>query len=179
LILDLLSLARIESGEQLWTLSSITVAEMAQACVDRHQARARGKKQTMTLESPPADHVQVLADEEALAEILNNLVDNALKYTPEEGTIRLRWWSDDTHVTLEVNDTGIGIPEADLPRIFERFYRVDRARSREVGGTGLGLSIVKHVVERMDGSIKVESRLGKGSTFTILLPPTSTSSLAA
>jgi two-component system, OmpR family, phosphate regulon sensor histidine kinase PhoR len=170
LILDLLSLARIESGEQLWTLSSITVAEMAQACVDRHQARARGKKQLMTLEGPHADQVHVLADEEALAEILNNLVDNALKYTPEGGAIRLRWWSDETHVGIEVKDTGIGIPEADLPRIFERFYRVDKARSRELGGTGLGLAIVKHLVQAMHGSIRAASVFGEGSTFSIRLP---------
>src|ERR1019366_9524995 len=134
----------IESGEQLWTLDAIPVADMAQACADRHQARARAKKQTMTLDRPAVDHVQVLADEEALAEILNNLVDNALKDTPEGGAIRLSWASDETHVSIEVQDTGIGIPDADLPRIFERFYRVDKARSRELGGTGLGLAIVKH-----------------------------------
>jgi two-component system phosphate regulon sensor histidine kinase PhoR len=170
LILDLLSLARIESGEQLWTISSISVADLVQACADRHQARARGKRQAMTLEGPPSDHMQVLADEEALAEILNNLVDNALKYTPEEGAIRLRWWSDETYVTIEVNDTGIGIPEADLPRIFERFYRVDKARSRELGGTGLGLAIVKHLVQAMHGTIRAASVVGEGSTFTIRLP---------
>ena len=78
----------------------------------------------------------------------------------------------DGRVFITVSDTGSGMPSDDLPRIFERFYRVDRARSREVGGTGLGLSIVKHVVERMDGAIKVESRLGKGSVFTITLPAT-------
>ena len=76
----------------------------------------------------------------------------------------------DGRVSITVSDTGVGIPSEELPRIFERFYRVDKARSRQVGGTGLGLSIVKHVIERMDGSIRVESQLGKGTTFTILLP---------
>jgi two-component system phosphate regulon sensor histidine kinase PhoR len=170
LILDLLSLARIESGEQLWTLSALNVTDIVQACVERHQARAKSKRQTLTLEGPPGDHVQIVADEEALAEILNNLVDNALKYTPEEGTIRLRWWSDQSDVSIEVSDTGIGIPEADLPRIFERFYRVDKARSRELGGTGLGLSIVKHLVQAMHGTIGATSVFAEGSTFTIRLP---------
>jgi two-component system phosphate regulon sensor histidine kinase PhoR len=171
LILDLLSLARIESGEQLWTFLSLGVAEVADVCVERHQARAGGKKQTLTLEPPAvAKDVQVYADEEALSEILDNLVDNALKYTPEGGTIHLRWSSDDTHVIIEVEDTGIGIPASDLPRIFERFYRVDKARSRELGGTGLGLSIVKHLVQAMHGTIRASSVLGKGSTFTIRLP---------
>jgi two-component system phosphate regulon sensor histidine kinase PhoR len=171
LILDLLSLARIESGEQLWTLQALAVTELVEACVERHQARAQSKKQTLTLTPPPSDnHVHVFADAEALAEILDNLVDNALKYTPEEGAIRLRWWDDETHCNIEVQDTGIGIPDGDLPRVFERFYRVDKARSRELGGTGLGLSIVKHLVQAMQGTIRAGSVLGEGSTFTIRLP---------
>jgi two-component system phosphate regulon sensor histidine kinase PhoR len=171
LILDLLSLARIESGEQLWTLQALAVTELVEACVERHQARAQSKKQTLTLTPPPSDnHVHVFADAEALSEILDNLVDNALKYTPEEGAIRLRWWDDETHCNIEVQDTGIGIPHGDLPRVFERFYRVDKARSRELGGTGLGLSIVKHLVQAMQGTIRAGSVLGEGSTFTIRLP---------
>jgi two-component system phosphate regulon sensor histidine kinase PhoR len=171
LILDLLSLARIESGEQLWTMQALAVRELVEACVERHQARAQGKKQTLTLTPPSSEkHVQVFADAEALSEILDNLVDNALKYTPEGGAIGLRWWGDMTHCNIEVQDTGIGIPDADLPRVFERFYRVDKARSRELGGTGLGLSIVKHLVQAMQGTIRAGSILGKGSTFTIRLP---------
>ena len=172
LILDLLSLARIESGEQHWTFQALPVADLAEACVERHLARTEAKKQTLVLE-PPAGGVpllQVWADEEALAEILDNLVDNAVKYTPEGGTIRLRWRNDDDACLIEVQDTGIGIPEHDLPRVFERFYRVDRARSREMGGTGLGLSIVKHLVQAMQGTIRATSELGRGSTFTIRLP---------
>ena len=170
LILDLLSLARIESGEQLWTMQPVLVAELAQTCIERHQARAQGKQQTLAMQPPPNDDVTVLADEEALAEILDNLVDNAVKYTPAGGTIRLRWWSDAQTGNIEVADTGIGIPESDLPRIFERFYRVDKARSRELGGTGLGLSIVKHLVQAMQGTVGATSEPGKGSTFTIRLP---------
>ena len=168
LILDLLSLARIESGEQLWTMQPVSVAELARVCIERHQALAQGKQQTLTLE-PPTEDVHVLADEEALAEILDNLVDNALKYTPAGGTIRLRWWRDAEVGTIEVADTGIGIPKSDLPRVFERFYRVDKARSRELGGTGLGLSIVKHLVQAMQGTVRAASEPSKGSVFTVRL----------
>jgi two-component system phosphate regulon sensor histidine kinase PhoR len=171
LILDLLSLARIESGEQVWTLQPLSVVELAQACVERHQARATSKKQTLMLEPPASEKdAPVFADEEALSEILDNLVDNALKYTPEGGTIRLRWWGDNACCNIAVQDTGIGIPDSDLPRVFERFYRVDKARSRELGGTGLGLSIVKHLVQAMQGTIRADSIVGKGTTFTIRLP---------
>jgi two-component system phosphate regulon sensor histidine kinase PhoR len=98
------------------------------------------------------------------------LVDNALKYTPEGGRIRVGWHVEGEEVCLAVEDTGIGIPEQDLPRIFERFYRVDKARSRELGGTGLGLSIVKHLVGAMRGSVRAASRVGQGTTFLVRLP---------
>jgi two-component system phosphate regulon sensor histidine kinase PhoR len=174
LILDLLSLARIESGDQQWTLQPVAISELAHTCVERHQARAQAKKQTLLLDPPaptPATQATVFADEEALAEILDNLIDNAVKYTPEGGTIRLRWWQEEDTCCIEVEDTGIGIPQSDLPRIFERFYRVDKARSREMGGTGLGLSIVKHLVQAMQGTIRAASELGQGTKFTIRLPP--------
>ena len=114
--------------------------------------------------------MQAWADEDAVAEILDNLVDNALKYTPAGGRIQVSWQAEDDQVILEVADTGIGILERDLPRIFERFYRVDKARSRELGGTGLGLSIVKHLVQAMHGTIGCTSQAGKGSHFSVRLP---------
>ncbi|MBL8799040.1 MAG: histidine kinase, partial [Planctomycetia bacterium] len=110
------------------------------------------------------------ADEEAVSQILDNLVDNAVKYTPPGGRIQVAAHCEDRHVCLEVRDNGIGIPERDLPRIFERFYRVDKARSRELGGTGLGLSIVKHLVQAMNGTIAASSQLHQGTTFTVRLP---------
>ena len=107
-----------------------------------------------------------------LEQALVNLLDNAVKFNKPGGEVRIDASpAKDGRIVISVSDTGAGIPSSDVPRIFERFYRVDRARSRAVGGTGLGLSIVKHVVERMDGAISVESRLGQGSTFTIALPP--------
>jgi signal transduction histidine kinase len=101
-----------------------------------------------------------------------NLMANAIKFNRPGGEVRVRAaFTPAGQIAITIADTGVGIPSQDLPRIFERFYRVDKARSRQVGGTGLGLSIVKHVVERMNGSITVESQLGRGSTFTLTLPP--------
>ncbi|MZP28989.1 phosphate regulon sensor histidine kinase PhoR [Heliobacterium undosum] len=105
-----------------------------------------------------------------LKQVLVNLTENAIKYTPEGGRVNVRATREGDGVTLEVQDTGIGIPEESLPRIFERFYRVDKARSRELGGTGLGLAIVKHIIERSGGRVTVRSKVGAGSTFTVYFP---------
>jgi two-component system phosphate regulon sensor histidine kinase PhoR len=169
LILDLLSLARLESGTEQFDLKAVPLGEVIADCLARHRARAEGNNQTLEA-VPPAAEVAAWADEEALGHILDNLVDNALKYTPPGGHIRVRWRGEPDQVCLEVEDTGIGIPERDLPRIFERFYRVDKARSRELGGTGLGLSIVKHLAQALQGSVRATSHLHRGSTFTVRLP---------
>jgi len=99
-----------------------------------------------------------------------NLVDNAIKYTPEGGRVTLSWRREDGWVRVDVSDTGVGIPPEDLPHIFERFYRVDKARSRERGGTGLGLSIAQWIAHAHGGRIEVESQVGQGTTFTVWLP---------
>jgi protein-tyrosine-phosphatase len=114
--------------------------------------------------------VTALADAEAMAVILDNLVDNAIKYTPSGGRITLQWFKQGEQAVLQVKDTGAGIPAKDLSRVFERFFRVDRARSRQLGGTGLGLSIVKHLVQALGGTISASSQVGAGSTFTVRLP---------
>lgn len=171
LILDLLSLARIESGEELFEFQPIPVSEIVQSCMERHRPRAESKEQIFEMAPPASDEaLAVWADEEALEQILDNLLDNAVKYTPQGGRVCVRWRRDGEQVCLEVADTGIGIPDSDLPRIFERFYRVDKARSRELGGTGLGLSIVKHLSQAMHGSVRASSRPGQGTTFTVCLP---------
>src|SRR6185503_4496190 len=118
----------------------------------------------------PPEPLVVLGDEESLRQIVDNLLDNALKYTPARGRIEVSAQARDAEAVLEVSDTGIGIGPRDLERIFERFYRVDKARSRELGGTGLGLSIVKHLAHSLGGRVAVESKLGRGSTFRIVLP---------
>jgi two-component system phosphate regulon sensor histidine kinase PhoR len=168
LILDLLSLARIESGAEVFAFENVSVPETVRGCVERHRARAEAKHQVLEAVAGPED-LWAWVDAEALSEILDNLIDNAVKYTPEGGAIHVRWWAEDG-ACLEVRDTGIGIPAGDLPRIFERFYRVDKARSRQLGGTGLGLSIVKHLVQSLHGSISAASVVGEGTTFTIRLP---------
>jgi two-component system phosphate regulon sensor histidine kinase PhoR len=171
LILDLLSLARIESGNELFDVQPLLISEIVEACLERHHPRVETKQQVLAVVPPDdGEPLTVLADEEALEQILDNLLDNAVKYTAEGGRVSIRWRREGEQVCLEVSDTGIGIPESDLPRIFERFYRVDKARSRELGGTGLGLSIVKHLAQAMHGSVRAASRLGQGTTFTVCLP---------
>jgi signal transduction histidine kinase len=113
----------------------------------------------------------VMADSNYFDIVMRNLVDNAIKYVDEkQGRIRISAYLNDHNLLIEVQDNGIGIPQADLDRIFERFYRVDKARSRQLGGTGLGLSIVKHIVLAHKGKIEVRSRISRGTVFTITLP---------
>jgi two-component system, OmpR family, phosphate regulon sensor histidine kinase PhoR len=171
LILDLLSLARIESGTEAFRFENVSIPEAAYDSADRQRPRAEARSQSLEVVAGQPD-LWVWVDEEAVREILDNLIDNAVKYTPEGGQIHVRWWGEDEWACLEVKDNGIGIPAHDLPRIFERFYRVDKARSRELGGTGLGLSIVKHLVQSMRGSIVATSQVGVGTTFTVRLPRT-------
>ncbi len=169
LILDLLDLARIEAAEEAYDLVQVPVAATVLKCLDEHQAVASAKNVTLRSEPPP-DEVAVWADDEGLLTVLNNLVDNAIKYTPSGGRVTVRWRIDYKRVVLEVEDTGIGIPKPHQARVFERFYRVDKARSRELGGTGLGLSIVKHWAQVFGGTVEVCSEVGRGTTFTIRIP---------
>jgi len=172
LIEDLLSLSRIESGVYIFEYDRVLVEDAVHGCLDRHRTRAEAKGLTLdgvALAGCPSD-AAVWADEEGLAQILDNLVDNAIKYTPDNGRITVRWQAAPQSVQFEIEDSGIGIPERDLPRVFERFYRVDKARSREMGGTGLGLSIVKHLVGAMKGHVGVTSQVGTGTKFAVTLP---------
>ncbi|MEX2167702.1 MAG: ATP-binding protein [Pirellulales bacterium] len=169
LIQDMLSLARIESAQQSFKIGPVTVGDVVQSCVDDYRAQAQSKQITIVTD-PPETAVLVKADEEGLRVILNNLIDNAVKYTPDGGRVTVRWRSDGELVSIGVADTGIGVGREDQPRVFERFYRVDKARSRELGGTGLGLSIVKHLAQALGGSVDVQSELGKGSIFSVHLP---------
>ncbi|MCS7271441.1 MAG: cell wall metabolism sensor histidine kinase WalK [Gemmataceae bacterium] len=172
LIKDLLTLARIEGGHLRLEPQAIPLDRAISECLERHHPRAENKTLTL-VEKPPKDgpaDVAVWADADALQQILDNLVDNAIKYTPNGGRITVRWSVAEDTVSFEVEDTGVGIPAADLPRVFERFYRVDKARSRAVGGTGLGLAIVKHLVQAMKGQVRVSSSVGKGTTFRVTLP---------
>lgn len=171
LVLDLLSLARLESGQEPFEHGPLYLVPMLESCVEAHRGRATTKNLSLTFEAGDIEEeTLVLADEEAVRQIVDNLIDNAIKYTPEQGSVGILCSASREAIRIDVADTGIGIPRDDLPRIFERFYRVDKARSRELGGTGLGLSIVKHLIQSIGGHIDVTSRVGSGSKFTVYLP---------
>jgi two-component system phosphate regulon sensor histidine kinase PhoR len=166
---DLLALSELESERPPAESRPVSVSAAVETALKiiEPAAQLRG----VTIHRGKQDEAEVLAERGRLEQALVNLLDNAVKFNRPGGEVRLDVTSETVgRVRIVVSDTGIGIPSTDLSRVFERFYRVDKARSREMGGTGLGLSIVKHVIERMNGTISVQSQLGKGSTFTILLP---------
>ncbi len=174
---DLLTLSDLESGRRDTEPGPISIEEAVNTALLTVEAEARIRG--VRLSRGEVVDATITGHAIRLEQALVNLLDNAVKFNREGGEARIEAVAgQDGRVRIMVSDTGRGIPSDDLPRIFERFYRVDKARSREVGGTGLGLSIVRHVVERMDGTIKVESRLGKGSVFTVSFPLRS-NSLAA
>lgn len=170
LIADLMTLSRIELKTQKFQIGSYFANALVQECVDSIFPMAQNKRIAIATQ-PAAENPEVFCDSEAVHQILGNLLDNAIKYTPEGGSIEVGVQRLETGpVEIAVRDTGIGIPKEDLNRLFERFYRVDKARSRELGGTGLGLSIVKHLVRAQGGDVYVESDPGRGSTFSFTLP---------
>ncbi len=169
LILDLIRLARIESGMVAFEVRDISLGHIAQQRIQAFRVQAEKRSLTLELEETlPA--IMVRCDEEGLATIFDNLISNAVRYTPEGGQVIVRCSSDALMGILEVIDNGQGIAPEHQERIFERFYRVDKARSSDLGGTGLGLSIVKHFTQFFSGQVSVSSRLGKGTTFTVRLP---------
>ena len=144
---------------------------MVRHAVELISPAAREKRVEIVVEIPEDETVpSILGDADGLERLLLNLLDNAIKYNRPEGRITLRLSRSGDDAVLAVSDTGIGIPPESIPRLFERFYRVDKGRAREEGGTGLGLAIVKHVAQAHGGQVEVESRLGRGSTFRVKLP---------
>jgi len=169
IVADLLLLSQLESPGRSLRKEPIPVSELIQAALDSVQPLGEAKSQT--LESKfPADLPLLVGDSQKIHQMLVNLLQNAVNYTPEGGKIAVEARKEEGGIQIEITDTGIGIPAEDMPRIFERFYRVDKGRSRELGGTGLGLSIVKHIAEAHGGRVSVESRLGQGSRFRVFLP---------
>lgn len=167
---ELLTLSRIESGQVPLRLTPTNVADLLMRPVERLLPPAQRKSIDIALDLP-LGLPPVLADEEQIEQLVRNLVHNAIKYTPEKGSITLSAEKEGKYVTISVEDTGIGIPSEEISRIFERFYKADRARQREkIGGTGLGLAIAKHIAQAHGGKIWVKSREGKGSTFYFTLP---------
>ena len=166
---DLLRLSQMDAEQLELEIRAVSVAQLVETCYETAQRRAAEKDLTLSL-NVPSHLPDVAADNRRLQEVLQNLLDNAIQYTLPGGKIVLSAETRNDEVILTVADTGIGIPQADQPRIFERFYRVDVARSREAGGTGLGLSIAKHLVEAQGGRIWVDSEVGVGSKFHFSVP---------
>jgi len=169
LVNDLLSLARLESKEANLQLNEINLRDFLEGVTRDWANRLAAKNLQLELQVPE-DFGAVRVDERRLEEVVNNLLDNAVNYSHENGRILIQAAAPNQEVTLSVRDEGVGIAPTDLPRIFERFYRADRARSRELGGTGLGLSIVKHIAQLHGGRIEAESTLGQGTTIRVILP---------
>ena len=165
---DMLALARAEDGRQGLKVEEFYLNDLVEDCVKSSQVLALPKAISLTFE--PATDITFQGDEFLIRRMIVNLLDNAIKYTPSAGHVSVRLTNKDSSVEIAVADTGIGIPADATDRIFERFYRAGRARSRSDGGSGLGLSIAKWVAEAHNGSIELNSRPGSGSTFTVLLP---------
>src|SRR5436309_13655887 len=169
LVNDLLSLARLESKEANLQLAEIKLRDFLEEVTRDWAKRLAGKDLRLELQVPD-DFPTVYADERRLEEVVHNLLDNAVKYSHPGGRILIQARAPDQEIVLSICDEGVGIAPVDLPRIFERFYRADRARSRELGGTGLGLSIVKHIAQLHGGRVEAESTLGQGTTIRVILP---------
>jgi two-component system phosphate regulon sensor histidine kinase PhoR len=167
IVSDLLDLSRIESDKIALQIRPLPIADILLRVVDSFQLQARGKAITLTQDAP--EDLEALCDEGVLEQILTNLVDNALKYTPSGGNVHVCAASEGSRARVEVRDDGPGIETRHRQRIFERFYRVDPGRSRDMGGTGLGLSIVKHLVEALGGSVEVDDNEPQGSVFRVWL----------
>ena len=169
LVEDVLSLARLESPAAELDLSEINLPEFFEEILRDWKARLAAKQLKASLDIP-LDLPKLEADENRLQEVIYNLLDNAVKYSRPDGRITIRAAVNGNRMRISVSDEGIGIQPDDLPRIFERFYRVDKARSRELGGTGLGLSIVKHIAQLHGGTAEAQSEPGKGTTISVVLP---------
>jgi two-component system phosphate regulon sensor histidine kinase PhoR len=173
LVDDLLTLAQLESRNTTLQFSDVQLAELFESVIRDWGKQLSEKRLKVAVDLSP-DAQTIRADEARLHEVLYNLLDNAVKYSRENGEIGMQAVQRGHEVVLSVTDTGIGISKDDLPRIFERFYRADKARSRELGGTGLGLAIVKHIAQLHGGRVEAESELGRGTTIRVVLPNSST-----
>jgi signal transduction histidine kinase len=167
LIADLLDIGKIEAGVD-WEMTAVPLHEVVREVADRLRANVDLHQQTFNVNVP--DLPPVLGNQRRLEQVAANLISNAIKYTPDFGRIDVTLHEDDGFLVLQISDTGIGISLEDQRRIFDKFYRVESEATEQIGGTGLGLSIVKAIVKKHSGRVWVQSALGFGSTFTVLLP---------
>jgi two-component system, OmpR family, phosphate regulon sensor histidine kinase PhoR len=169
LVDDLIEISRLETGMKI-SKRYFEINRFMLEVVNELSELSKKRKIEIKIESEVSDKTRAFGDEERLKQVIVNLIDNAIKYTLENGEIKIGITKTEKDVIISVSDNGVGIPKDDLPRIFERFYRVDKTRSRDMGGSGLGLSIVKHILELHNSTIKVESEEGKGTRFEFNLP---------
>lgn len=167
LINDILRLSELDSGEQNTPMEDIDLYELSDNCISMLQMNAEKNNVILDLKGP---HLTVFANRQMLEEMIYNLCDNGIRYNKPNGKVEVSIRENNENVIFMVSDTGIGISEENINRIFERFYRVDKSRSKQTGGTGLGLAIVKHIAEQMNAQIQIDSELEKGTTITILFP---------
>lgn len=169
LVQDLLELSRLDNKQIKFNMKEMDITKLMMECFEKYQILADKKEQRMTY-SDPENNYHIMGDPHRIEQVIKNVISNAVKYSPEGAdiTMEINAWED--LVEIAIKDTGMGIPDEDLPRIFDRFYRVDKARSRAMGGTGLGLAIVKEIVEHHGGEIHVSSEYGKGTNFYINFP---------
>jgi two-component system phosphate regulon sensor histidine kinase PhoR len=168
LVEDLLTLTKLESGRERLNLSEFKLRELVEEVYDSLEQEF--VKREVSFENLVSEDFKMSADRQKFFLLLRNLIDNAVKYNKRGGKVLVRAKKEGNKQILEVEDTGIGIPPEHVPFIFERFYRVDKGRSKEMGGTGLGLSIVKHIVFLHGGEIRVHSKPGEGSRFSVIMP---------
>ena len=168
LILDMIRLARIESRQQAFDITSVPISDIVDVSFHRYQTAADEHDVRLHCDAKLPE-VKVRADEEGLQQIMDNLIDNAVKYSRKNGNVYVSWRTTGDDVVVSVKDDGLGIEPENLNRVFERFYRADKARSSELGSTGLGLSIVKHMARAFGGGVSLESDYGHGSTFHVRL----------
>ncbi|SHH52244.1 two-component system histidine kinase PnpS [Tepidibacter thalassicus] len=169
LVSDLLQLSRLDYKKTSFNFSKFNLDKLIKDVVNKLEISFKEKNHTLNL-GLNDENIIINGDKYKIEQVLQNILTNAIKYTPENGIISIDVKKQKEYVIISISDNGIGIPKEAIPRIFERFYRVDKARSRDMGGTGLGLSIAKHIIEEHKGDISVESELGKGTTFKIKLP---------
>lgn len=169
LVRDLLQLSRLDNQQMHWNMREVDFLSLVRSCSDKMQMEAMSKRQTLNCYSI-GDVPSIIGDSDRIQQVLINIINNAIKYTPEGGEVTVYVGKRTNEVYAKVKDNGIGIPEEDIPRIFERFYRVDKARSRDMGGTGLGLAIAKEITEAHGGGISISSQKSKGTEVSVSFP---------